>query len=310
MPKGSTVLDFAFRIHTDVWLSFKSAIVNGVIKPIGYQPASGDIINIKTYRNKKTATKYRSDFLHTTSAKNKLQKYIKIHEKSEILKRSITILNSRLDERNLPHIGTQDDWIRWRYSETEWEKRLIDMYNKQESYSAFIKESYPKDRARAHTKTSQTKPTPARPSIARVTIDHNHHITYRLCTTCSPTQQDKIIAKSGRNGMVIHSVSCAWVRTASIQSLLEAHRYGLPITRYHATLIIKVQNLSKNMSNILQSIADTSITIDHIAIDNTNTDVGKLTLVTSYTNPAKFDYLRHALKKYEDFRNVRIQSIE
>ena len=37
LPVGSTVLDFAFSVHSSIGLRFKNAIVNGQIKPISYQ---------------------------------------------------------------------------------------------------------------------------------------------------------------------------------------------------------------------------------------------------------------------------------
>jgi len=37
LPQGSGVLDFAFRIHTDIGLRVKTAIVNGKIVPLDYK---------------------------------------------------------------------------------------------------------------------------------------------------------------------------------------------------------------------------------------------------------------------------------
>jgi GTP pyrophosphokinase len=216
MPQGSTVLDFAFRVHTDIGLSFKSAIVNGVIKPIGYQPQSGDIIDIKSYRNKTTATKYWLDFLHTSSARNKLQRHIKKQEKDEILARSLIKLQARLTERKLPLIGSEEDHIRKSYKDDEREKHLINMYHKQESYSLFFKKAYPDKRRAFHEhaqdannqKEEQKTVITANTPHDNVVIDHHHHLSYRLCTNCHPTSDDKIIAKSGRGGIVIHAVDC------------------------------------------------------------------------------------------------------
>ena len=36
LPKGATILDVAFKIHTDIGLKFKAGIVNGRIVPINY----------------------------------------------------------------------------------------------------------------------------------------------------------------------------------------------------------------------------------------------------------------------------------
>lgn len=38
LPTGSSVLDFAFAVHSTIGLSFKNAMVNGEIKPISYVP--------------------------------------------------------------------------------------------------------------------------------------------------------------------------------------------------------------------------------------------------------------------------------
>lgn len=82
LPSGSTVLDFAFMIHNDIWLHFKSAIVNNQERPISYILKTWDIVQINTNQSKTTATKHRIEYLHTPSAKSKLNNFIKIQEKS------------------------------------------------------------------------------------------------------------------------------------------------------------------------------------------------------------------------------------
>jgi len=57
LPQESTVLDFAFRVHSDVGLKFKNAIVNNKIVPIDFKLKTGDIVDIQTFKNKFTATR-------------------------------------------------------------------------------------------------------------------------------------------------------------------------------------------------------------------------------------------------------------
>ncbi len=80
------MLDFAFRVHTDVGLKFKNATVNHIIKPINHILKSGDIISINTYKHRYTATKYWLDYLHTPTAKSKLTRFIKQQEKEIYIK--------------------------------------------------------------------------------------------------------------------------------------------------------------------------------------------------------------------------------
>jgi len=51
LPKGATILDCAFKIHTDIGFRFKAGIVNGRIVPINYPLKNGDQINIQTKKN-------------------------------------------------------------------------------------------------------------------------------------------------------------------------------------------------------------------------------------------------------------------
>ena len=48
LPRGATVLDFAYTVHTDVGHRCRGAKVNGRIVPLTFQPASGDRIEILT----------------------------------------------------------------------------------------------------------------------------------------------------------------------------------------------------------------------------------------------------------------------
>jgi GTP pyrophosphokinase len=48
LPKGGTVLDFAYHVHTEVGHRCQGAKVNGRIVPLSFQPSSGDRIEILT----------------------------------------------------------------------------------------------------------------------------------------------------------------------------------------------------------------------------------------------------------------------
>ncbi|MEM7184223.1 MAG: bifunctional (p)ppGpp synthetase/guanosine-3',5'-bis(diphosphate) 3'-pyrophosphohydrolase [Spirochaetota bacterium] len=76
MPKGSTVLDFAFRIHTELGLRAKGARVNGKLASFRTELTSGNQIEIIT--DKRTVpSPIWLRILKTSSARQKLRQYFK-----------------------------------------------------------------------------------------------------------------------------------------------------------------------------------------------------------------------------------------
>src|SRR5499425_513358 len=86
LPKGSTPVDFAYAIHTEVGDHCVGAKVNGKIVPLKHQLASGDTVEILTSVTQ-TPHKDWLKFVRTSRAKTKIKHWIKIEEQ----KRSIEI---------------------------------------------------------------------------------------------------------------------------------------------------------------------------------------------------------------------------
>lgn len=72
LPKGSYVLDFAFRIHSDVAAHASGFKVNGVMKPFSYQLQHGDTVEILTSKTAVPKPEWK-DYLITNHAKEKLR---------------------------------------------------------------------------------------------------------------------------------------------------------------------------------------------------------------------------------------------
>lgn len=72
LPRGAFVLDFAYRIHSDVAAHTSGFRVNGVMKPFSYQLQHGDTVEILTSKTAKPKAEWK-DHLATTHAKEKLR---------------------------------------------------------------------------------------------------------------------------------------------------------------------------------------------------------------------------------------------
>ena len=83
LPRGSTPLDFAYSIHTDLGHSTVGAKINGKIVPLRYQLHSGDTVEILTSKEKHPHKDWLQ-FVITSRAKAKIRSFLRQeeHEKS------------------------------------------------------------------------------------------------------------------------------------------------------------------------------------------------------------------------------------
>ncbi len=101
LPSGSTPLDFAYRIHTEVGHQTIGATVNGVLVPLNTQLKTGDVVNIKTNKNSKPSEDWLK-IVKSNHAKNKIRSYfqrIKQEEKEEGAEKGKRMLEDELRKR-------------------------------------------------------------------------------------------------------------------------------------------------------------------------------------------------------------------
>lgn len=80
LPEGSTPIDFAYHIHSDVGNHAVGAKANGKMVPFNYEIQSGDVIEILV-RKTKTPSREWLDFVRTSLARSAIRKWVR--EKSE-----------------------------------------------------------------------------------------------------------------------------------------------------------------------------------------------------------------------------------
>ena len=271
IPKWSTVLDFAFHIHTDIWLRFKNAIVNGEIVPMTYTPHTWDVVKINTFKYKYTANSHWTSILKTPSAKSKVIKYIKSEVANELLITSTKILNDKLVSFWLPILWAKDDKISMQLEKKELEKQLIEALENKSIYNKLIKSAYPKEyhkfiREKFDANTNTVDKT-LESWIANIIIDGNRLSNYTLCPECDPTKSKKIIAKTWRDGIKIHGINCKALKTIAPWNLLEAHREWQEKNQYTITSTILVNN-DFNIINLLEIFTRFNIEISNFSIEN------------------------------------------
>ncbi len=111
LPHGATVLDFAYHVHTEVGHRCRGAKVNGRIVPLGFQPQSGDRVEILTAKQAEPSRDWLSvhhGYLHTSRAKDKVRAWFRrvAHDSNLAAGRAIF-------ERELKRLALQAPDIAW-----------------------------------------------------------------------------------------------------------------------------------------------------------------------------------------------------
>jgi GTP pyrophosphokinase len=82
LPRGATLIDFAYAVHTEVGHQCTGAKVNGAIVPLRHSVANGDVIEIITQKGHEPSRDWLS-FVHTSRARSKIRQWINLHEREQ-----------------------------------------------------------------------------------------------------------------------------------------------------------------------------------------------------------------------------------
>jgi GTP pyrophosphokinase len=112
-PKGSTPIDFAYSVHTDIGHRCVGAKVNGKLVPLRYELKNGDIVEIITSPHH-TPSKDWLKIVKSSRARNKIRTWIKTEERkrSVVLGREICEKDFRKYSVNLQKIQKSGDFKR------------------------------------------------------------------------------------------------------------------------------------------------------------------------------------------------------
>jgi GTP diphosphokinase / guanosine-3',5'-bis(diphosphate) 3'-diphosphatase len=102
LSAGSTPLDFAYAVHTDVGHRCVGAKVNGSIVPLHYQLRSGDIVEVLTAKQNRGPSRDWLKLVRTSRARNKIRAFFKQERREDAEHKGRDALEGALRKRGLP----------------------------------------------------------------------------------------------------------------------------------------------------------------------------------------------------------------
>jgi len=215
LPKGSTILDFAYEIHTSVGNMCNGARVNNKIVPIRYILRNGDKVEIITSKNQKPKLDWLN-FVNTNKAKSKIKRAIK-EEKYQEAEIGKEMLRRKLRNRKIQFNDTIIDKLIKQYKL----KSSVDLYYLiaiEKIDLADIKKLISED-TNVALKTSE-KEILAEPNKEikhredknkdfMLIDDSIDNLNYELANCCNPIPGDAVFGfVTVGKGITIHRINC------------------------------------------------------------------------------------------------------
>lgn len=108
LSSGSTPLDFAYHVHTEVGHRCRGAKINGRIVPLSYQLHTGEQVEILTGKESSPSRDWLNPhlgYINSTKARAKIQQWFKMQDRDVHLKDGRAILDRELERVSLRHVN-------------------------------------------------------------------------------------------------------------------------------------------------------------------------------------------------------------
>ncbi len=276
LPVGSTPIDFAYRIHTNLGNTCVGATVNGRIVPLSYELKTSDICSIRT---SKTSFGPSEDWLNickTSTAKHKIKAFLNKQNREILIESGKDAVEKELVTQQI-NIELTDKFVKENFAKQSL-NNLDDLYlnvgkgvvspktvsskivgttlTQEESLKKQIDKS---NRILVQTTNSETG----------VIVDGLSNPQIKLGNCCLPIPGDKIwgyITKG--NGIVVHRNGCNNLEFLTSNRLLEL-RWAKNITRQYPVWIKIDANQSQTLvSDVINVVSSSGLNVLSISCNN------------------------------------------
>jgi len=304
LPTGSTPLDFAYRIHTDLGNHCVGAKVNGRLVSLNYQLKNGEVVEIVISRSSKGPSRdwmnSNLGFIRTTHAREKIRQWFKRQERAENVARG-----KEMVEKELQRLGA---------GLSEMEGQLLTLFKFEElddfllrvGYGEISTQQIANKLATALQDEEDAIETLAPPSGATYTTSISvlgtGDLLTRLARCCNPVPGDKITGYVTRGeGVSVHRSDCRNIQNEDERERLVDVEWGRRGQLYPVAVHIDAWDRVGLLRDISTMVAEERVNM--VGVHTQEGEDGHITIFVTLET-AGIEQLTKMLSRLESIRGV------
>jgi len=293
LPAGSTPLDFAYRIHTDIGHRTIGSKVNNRLVPLDYRLKNGDIVEIVTTKGEHGPSRDWMNLVRTSHAREKIRQWFKKKDRAENIIHGRDAVDRelrRLARTNSAAIGHD----RLADVAKQYQHETLDDFYAAVGYGAISAQQVVM-RLGVLDDGQAALPTVAAPQPARtggVRVKGVGDLLVRFAKCCHPIPGDPIQGFITRGkGITVHLRSCSTVANErEVSRLIDVEWEAAPAQTYPIAIRVEAYDRTGLLSDITQVMAENRVNIlaANVAVSQDHTAAVAMTLqVASVAQLAK-----------------------
>ena len=325
LPRGATVVDFAYAIHSNVGDRTVAARINGEQVPLRTELHNGDVIEVITTSISAPNPAWLG-FVRTGRARSKIRHHLKGLAQTESEGLGEKLLTQAVRAEGIESLPDSDAagqaiWdklLRFSGNRTRAElmtdiglgKRIASIVAKR--LKVLVTESGAKTDPLLMTRERYT----AHESVSQggVTIDGSENASVQFARCCRPVPGDEIVGYLGRGeGLFIHTASCALAKRLQYKDserFIAVSWSDEPVRAFETGIVITVNNGKGVLARVAAALASSEVDIIHMDMGQEESqDASDLRFVISVRDRAHLEQaLRHLKRTPAVLRAVRVTS--
>jgi GTP pyrophosphokinase len=314
LPNGSTVIDLAYLIHTEVGNHMVGAKVNQRIVPIDYKLKTGEICEILTQKDSHP----RRDWLEickTSSARSKIRQWFKREKRDENIVEGKMMLERELKRSNISLTDEElEDLLQFMLKKNKF-NTVEDLYASIGYGGIQLWKVLPRIKEEYHTKFGEQEKTPVinqnvhkpKRSNSGVIVEGMEDCLIKFSQCCNPLPGDDIIGYITRGfGVSIHKRGCSNI-PEDISKAEEPERYvnvrweNDINDSFHSTLEIICSDRTGVLADVTIALSSMRIFINNL---NSRPIGNGRAMVTATIDVFNREHLETVIKRLQSLREV------